>query len=65
MKTAMQELIGYIEKGHASGINGILSTATNLLEKEKKQISDAHDDALENPDSYGGVTYFNEKYRQS
>ena len=63
MKTAMRELIEYIEKGHASGITGILSNAIKLLEKEKKQISDAHDEALENPDSYEGITYYNEKYK--
>lgn len=62
MKTAMSELIEYIERGHASGIEGILSTAMKLLEKEKMQISEAHDEALEDPDSYGGISYYNEKY---
>lgn len=33
-----------------------------FLEKEKKQIANAHDEGLQNPDSYGGITYYNETF---
>lgn len=42
MKTAIQELIEYIEKRYAGQVSqGIVIKARELLEKEKQQIIDA------------------------
>jgi len=55
MKTAMQELIEYLDPIHSS----IKDKAIQLLEVEKKQIIDAYDlDRIEQI----GKTYYNETY---
>ena len=54
MKTAMQELIEYLDPIHS----GIKDKATELLEKEKKQMLDAMRYAL-NEDGHNGSWIFN------
>ena len=54
MKTAMQELIEYLDPIHS----GIKDRASELLEKEKKQMLDAMRYAL-NEDGHNGSWIFN------
>lgn len=65
MKTAMQELIDFLEPELKMGDFLQLPAyekAKQLLEKEKKQIINAHDDGIQNPYSYSKVTYYNETF---
>lgn len=44
--------------------NGVIKLANSRIEEEKENISNAHDDALKDRDSYGGVTYYNDTFKQ-
>jgi hypothetical protein len=66
MKTAMQILITELEKikdYHPTFLLAI-STANDLLEKEKEQICNAYTDGLEGP-YVGAEQYYNETYNQN
>jgi hypothetical protein len=76
MKTAMQELIEYLESRYFKyEISSILLKSKELLEKEKEQIIDAHtnayligeddisvEDANEASIKYYNQTYNNDKF---
>jgi hypothetical protein len=71
MKTAMEELIEYIEEWTAKNktTDGIWSKAKSLLSKEKQQIIDAWENGYqhgacvnEDKDKFHGVQYYNETF---
>jgi len=65
MKTAIQELIEYIEKRYAGQVSqGIVVKARELLEKEKQQIIDAckYGNNFEQGDLICEV-YYNQTYK--
>lgn len=71
-KTAVQQIIEkfeHIQKNDCKTLpevvffDGVLAILESVyLGIEKKQIIEAHDAGIENPDSYGGGTYYKEKY---
>ena len=66
MKTAMQELIEYVDnpmKSNAiSKLELVFYLKNTLLEKEKKQIIDAYDTAIERPIDNYAEEYYNQTY---
>jgi hypothetical protein len=67
MKTAMQELIEYLEGDTYVGICDIRDRAEELLEKEKEQIINAYKDNHDLGHIFGLDTeqYFNQTYNQN
>lgn len=72
MKTALQQLIEELSYVNVKSCNPFIQTTIdiviekckNKLKTEERQISNAHDDALINPDSYGGVSYYKETFKK-
>jgi len=68
MKTAMQELIDWIDswKGSFLDQTEIKEAAIELLEKEKQQIQDAVNFCYKIDEEHGyipyGIDYYNQKY---
>jgi hypothetical protein len=76
MKTAMQELIDELERVRSmTNMNFVIRIATDLLEKEKEQITEAYDtgykacdldEALEiNKTMFSGERYYEQTYNQN
>ena len=67
MKTAMQELIEYLNGDTYAGICDIMDRAEELLEKEKEQIINAYKDNHDLGHIFGLDTeqYFNQTYNQN
>ena len=69
MKTAMQELIEYVDnpmKSNAiSKLELVFYLKNTLLEKEKEQIIDAYDTAIERPIDNYAEEYYNQTYNQN
>jgi len=74
MKTAMQELIEYIELNIDDNDfikHEVLEQADNLLQKEKEQIQKAFSDGQETPINhptlphYSREEYYNDNYNQN
>jgi hypothetical protein len=73
MKTAMQELIDWIECDNNNNVYDILDMAKELLEKEKEQIIDAHIEGQRVFDNYKHTQwtndqaeeYYNQTYNQN
>jgi hypothetical protein len=62
MKTAMQELIEYLESRYFKyEISSILLKSKELLQKEKEQIIDASNSAFEDKTTWG-ERYYNQTY---
>ena len=68
MKTAMQELIEYVDnpmKSNAiSKLELVFYLKNTLLEKEKEQICNAYTDGLEGP-YIGAEQYYNQTFNQN
>jgi hemoglobin-like flavoprotein len=77
MKTAMQELIEYIESNEIVYNKDLILKLKELLEKEKEQIIDAWQEAYvtgcvvgsndytnENEETDNGAYYYNQTYNQ-
>ena len=62
MKTAMQELMDYLNEDSFDGICDIRDRVEELLEKEKEQICNAYTDGLEGP-YIGAEQYYNQTYK--
>jgi DNA polymerase II small subunit/DNA polymerase delta subunit B len=68
MKTAMQELIEYLNGDTYAGICDIKDRAEELIEKEKEQIEIAFDLARDEVTSVfiiDGEDYYNKKFNQN
>ena len=67
MKTAMQELIDYIEEMYSKDdiLEVIINKSNKLLEKEKEQIIKGYKAALMNPYYTDAVDYYNKNYNQN
>ena len=73
MKTAMQELIEWIENGTETSVYVIRDKAKKLLEKEKEQIIKAHtnayligeDDINVEDANEASIKYYNQTYNQN
>ena len=65
MKTAMQELIEYLEKDYyINELSNFDIDKIKFLEKEKEQICNAYTDGLEGP-YLGAEEYYYDNYNQS
>ena len=64
MKTAMQELIEYIESNEIVYNKDLILKLKELLEKEKEQIIDASNSAFEDKTTWG-ERYYNQTYNQN
>lgn len=69
MKTAMTELIGWIDKLPAYGLSraDVRHKVTELLEKEKQIIIDAYNEGYRDCESNGGINaigYYNNTFNQ-
>jgi hypothetical protein len=67
MKTAMQELIEYLNGDAYAGICDIRNRAKELLEKEKEQIMMAYNDGYVNKafdKQRNPLEYYNQTYNQ-
>jgi hypothetical protein len=70
MKTAMQELIDWIECDNDNNVYDILDMAKELLEKEKEHIQKAFSSGQETPINhptlphYSRDEYYNDNYNQ-
>ncbi len=70
MKTALQELIEWMEKDLENGkktIGNILEKSNELIEKEKEQIKKAYEDGknlIQYKDEWG-EKYYNQTYNQN
>ncbi len=63
MKTAMQELIEYLETAYyINELTNFDKDKIQFLEKEKEQICNAYTDGLEGP-YVGAEQYYNETYK--
>lgn len=64
-KTALQQLQDWINTPvvNYGGHKSIVQKVNELLEVERQIIVDAHNDGIEDPESYGGATYYNEKFK--
>ena len=62
MKTAMQELMDYLNEDEFSGICEIRDKVEELFKKEKEQITKAYNSAI--PFKFG-EEYYNQKYNQN
>ena len=69
MKTAMQELIEYIESNEIVYNKDLILKLKELLEKEKEQIIESHDKGSEIIEGifvyHDGHDYYNKTYNQS
>ena len=63
MKTAMSELIDWIELGTETSVFVIRDKAKELLEKEKEQIIDAYEAAMERPIENFAEGYYSMNYK--
>ena len=62
MKTAMQEMIEYLENTwYVKEIRDWEDIKINILEKEKEQLCNAYTDGLEGP-YIGSEDYYNQTY---
>lgn len=66
-KTALQQLQDWINTPvvNYGGHKSIVQKVNELLEVERQIIVDAHNDGIEDPESYGGATYYNEKFKNN
>ena len=65
MKTAMQELIDYLEKDYyINELSNFDIDKIKFLEKEKEQIIDACNSAFEDKTTWG-ERYYNKTYNQN
>ena len=71
MKTAMQELIDYVESNEIVYNKDLILKLKELLEKEKEQIQKAFSDGQETPINhpnlphYSNEEYYNDNYNQN
>jgi hypothetical protein len=68
MKTAMQELIEYVDSIWSNGgwEETIKEKAKELLEKEKEQVVDAFNEGIdEMAFATSGINYYNQTYNQN
>ena len=64
MKTAMQELIEYIESNEIVYNKDLILKLKELLKKEKEQIIDASNSAFEDKTTWG-ERYYNQTFNQN
>jgi hypothetical protein len=64
MKTAMQELMQWMEETEFMVNKGFIDKVHECLEKEKKQIIDAYDTAIERPIENYAEKYYNQTYNK-
>lgn len=64
-KTAMQQLQDWVNTPTARDCEhkSIIEKINELIAVERQIIVDAHNDGIEDPESYGGATYYNEKFK--
>ena len=65
MKTAMQELIEWIENGNETSFYVLRDKAKKLLKKEKNQIIDAYNFGQQIPPFDYAEQYYNQTYNQN
>ena len=63
MKTAMQELIDYIESNEIVYNKNLILKLKELLEKEKEQIVNAFEQGIEFAFPTNGSYYYNQTYK--
>jgi len=64
MKTAMTELIDWVENGTETNVYVIRDKAKELLEKEKEQIMKAYCDGFDELLPFHENDYYNQTYNQ-
>jgi uncharacterized protein (DUF2164 family) len=63
MKTAMQELIDYVESNEIVYNKDLILKLKELLEKEKEQIKTAFEQGIEFAFPTNGSYYYNQTYK--